>query len=44
MSVPEASPHPMTKIRGIPRTVVALGLVSLFMDISSEIIHSPSSW
>jgi MFS family permease len=40
MSVPEASPHPMTEIRGIPRTVVALGLVSLFMDISSEIIHS----
>ncbi len=40
MSVPEASPHPMTNIRGIPRTVVALGLVSLFMDISSEMIHS----
>jgi MFS family permease len=40
MSVPEASPRPMAEIRGIPRTVVALGLVSLFMDISSEIIHS----
>jgi MFS family permease len=40
MSVPEASRPPMTEIRGIPRTVVALGLVSLFMDISSEIIHS----
>jgi MFS family permease len=40
MSFPEASPHPMTGIRGIPRTVVALGFVSLFMDISSEIIHS----
>jgi MFS family permease len=40
MSAPEASPHPMAGIRGIPRTVVALGFVSLFMDISSEIIHS----
>jgi Na+/melibiose symporter-like transporter len=27
-------------IRTVPRSVVALGLVSLFMDISSEIIHS----
>ncbi len=27
-------------VRAIPRTVVALGFVSLFMDISSEIIHS----
>lgn len=26
--------------RGIPRTVMALGLVSMFMDISSEMIHS----
>ncbi len=26
--------------RAIPRTVVALGFVSLFMDLSSEIIHS----
>jgi len=25
---------------GIPRTVWALGLVSMFMDISSEMIHS----
>lgn len=25
---------------GVPRTVVALGMVSLFMDTSSEIIHS----
>jgi len=24
----------------IPRTVIALGLVSFFMDVSSEIIHS----
>jgi hypothetical protein len=29
MSFPEASPHPMTGIRGIPRTVVALGRVSV---------------
>lgn len=27
-------------IRAIPRSVIALGFVSLFMDISSEIIHS----
>jgi Na+/melibiose symporter-like transporter len=40
MPSPEATPHPMTVTCGIPRTVVALGLVSLFMDISSEIIHS----
>ena len=40
VSVPEAHPHRMPEIRSIPRTVVALGLVSLFMDISSEIIHS----
>jgi MFS family permease len=26
--------------RGIPRTVWALGLVSLFMDLSSELVHS----
>jgi len=26
--------------RAIPRTVIALGMVSLFMDISSEMIHS----
>ena len=29
-----------TGLRAMPRTVVALGLVSLFMDTSSEIIHS----
>ena len=27
-------------IRTVPRSVLALGFVSLFMDISSEIIHS----
>jgi len=27
-------------IRAIPRSVVALGFVSMFMDVSSEIIHS----
>lgn len=27
-------------LRGIPRTVWALGLVSLFMDLSSELVHS----
>ena len=27
-------------IVAVPRSVVALGFVSLFMDISSEIIHS----
>ena len=27
-------------IRAVPRTVIALGIVSLFMDISSEVIHS----
>lgn len=30
----------MTAFRGIPRSVWMLGLVSLFMDISSEMIHS----
>ena len=29
-----------TRVRGIPRTVWALGLVSLFMDLSSELVHS----
>ncbi|MCU0598270.1 MAG: MFS transporter [Desulfobacterales bacterium] len=37
--------NPKAKVRkgnlaGIPRTVLALGLVSMFMDISSEMIHS----
>jgi MFS family permease len=29
-----------TSVRAIPRTVWALGLVSLFMDLSSELVHS----
>jgi MFS family permease len=33
-------PQGVATIRSVPRSVVALGLVSLFMDISSEIIHS----
>ena len=28
------------RLRAIPRSVVALGVVSLFMDMSSEVIHS----
>lgn len=28
-----------TMLRGIPRTVWVLGLISLFMDISSELVH-----
>ncbi|MFA7262166.1 MAG: MFS transporter [Caulobacter sp.] len=31
---------PKTGLRAVPRTVWALGLVSMFTDISSEIIHS----
>jgi MFS family permease len=33
-------PQTSTTSGGVPRTVVALGVVSLFMDTSSEIIHS----
>jgi hypothetical protein len=33
-------PPGLTAVGAMPRTVIALGLVSLFMDISSEIIHS----
>ena len=43
MSVPAdqtADRAPPAGIRAVPRTVIALGLVSLFMDTSSEIIHS----
>ncbi len=37
----EAHGHrPAGGLRSVPRTVWALGLVSLFMDISSEMIHS----
>lgn len=31
---------PRTGLRAVPRTVWALGLVSMFTDVSSEIIHS----
>ena len=34
------APRDGSAIHAVPRSVVALGLVSLFMDISSEIIHS----
>src|SRR5438552_19128921 len=33
-------PSRLASIKGVPRTVVALGVVSLFIDLSSEIIHS----
>src|SRR5215469_12945621 len=36
----KAQVPPFAAIQSVPRTVVALGFVSLFMDISSEIIHS----
>ena len=37
----ETETHPnVAAVRAVPRSVVALGFVSLFMDISSEIIHS----
>ena len=35
-SAPTNSAH----LRAVPTTVIALGVVSLFMDISSEVIHS----
>lgn len=42
MSVKDEAQEPpgISAIRAVPRSVVALGFVSLFMDISSEIIHS----
>jgi MFS family permease len=33
-------PPRVTGLGAIPRSVIALGMVSLFMDISSEVIHS----
>ena len=36
----KAKVTPVVTIQSVPRTVVALGFVSLFMDLSSEIIHS----
>lgn len=35
----EATERPRSGLRTIPRGVWALGFVSLFMDISSEMIH-----
>ena len=40
MFASRSEPASTTEIRSIPRTVLALGLVSLFMDVSSEIINS----
>lgn len=34
------TPAPIRRKQPIPRTVWALGLVSLFMDLSSELIHA----
>lgn len=41
--VPEQKPEVLpsgASMHAVPRTVIALGIVSLFMDISSEVIHS----
>ncbi|KVC50095.1 MFS transporter [Burkholderia diffusa] len=35
-----SAPSPIARKPAIPRTVWALGLVSLFMDLSSELIHA----
>lgn len=43
MSTPsedEIKPSGVVGLRAVPRSVIALGVVSLFMDMSSEIIHS----
>ncbi|MFG1284695.1 MFS transporter, partial [Xanthobacter autotrophicus] len=37
---PESRPEAAGPRPAIPRTVWALGLVSMFMDISSEMIHA----
>jgi hypothetical protein len=37
---PNAKQSRIGDVRSVPRTVIALGLVSLCMDTSSEIIHS----
>ncbi len=34
------APRARAGLQAMPRSVVALGVVSLFMDISSEVIHS----
>ena len=38
--VPETAPPPASAWRRLPRGIWALGLVSLFMDVSSEMIHA----
>jgi MFS family permease len=38
--MPSAAAPPQTALTRIPRSVWALGLVSLFMDVSSEMIHA----
>jgi len=43
MSIPaghDAKPSTIAGMRSVPRTVIALGLVSLCMDTSTEMIHS----
>jgi len=35
-----SDPEPRSGLRGLPGSIWALGLVSLFMDMSSELIHS----
>jgi MFS family permease len=37
---PDGAPPDATGLRAIPKSIWALGLVSLFMDTSSELIHS----
>ena len=40
MATSEAGPGTTSRLRQIPRSVWALGFVSLFMDLSSEMIHA----
>lgn len=40
MSRPDAPPKPKPAYARLPRSIWALGLVSLFMDVSSEMIHA----
>ena len=37
---PPDSATPKSSVRGLPREIWALGIVSMFMDISSELVHS----
>ncbi|MCB1380883.1 MAG: MFS transporter [Alphaproteobacteria bacterium] len=36
----EGGTPPRSRLRGIPRSIWALGMVSMFMDISSEMVHA----